>query len=320
MRGSTAEERAEELVAWAARQLLDPLGRQLAAAVQWWELPGYPDQWPVAVLGAGPPLLLLHGFDSSFLEFRRLAPLLVASQQLFIPDLFGFGFTPRPAGVAYGPKVVLDHLEVLVEAIQRRTDAAAVGLIGASMGGSVAVELARRLGPRVRELLLLAPAGLTGRPMPLPPLLDGLGVRFLALPSVRRGLCRTAFAEPDRDVGAAELEIACLHLRSPGWAAALAAFAGSGGFAGCGQPLPPQPLAVLWGADDRILRPPQKRAALALLGDRVRELDRCGHLPHLDQPQVVARTWQNLLAQTTIPTATIPSATIASGQDRHGPR
>jgi pimeloyl-ACP methyl ester carboxylesterase len=50
----------------------------------------------VAVLGEGPPLLLLHGFDSSFLEFRRLAPLLAGGATLLIPDLFGFGFTPIP--------------------------------------------------------------------------------------------------------------------------------------------------------------------------------------------------------------------------------
>ena len=127
--------------------------------------------------------------------------------------------------------------------------------------------------------------------MPLPPLLDGLGVRFLALPGVRRGLCRTAFADPEASVGAAELEIASLHLQSPGWAAALQRFARSGGFAGSGSPLPNQPIAVLWGTDDRILRAPQKRAALALLGDRVRDLEACGHLPHLDQPSTVAATW-----------------------------
>ena len=281
----------QELVAWAAEALLDPQGRELAGAVQWWELPGYPQQWPVAVLGEGSPVLLLHGFDSSFLEFRRIAPLLAPSHQLFIPDLFGFGFTPRPLDAQYGPTAVLDHLEALVDAIQQRHGQAPVQLIGASMGGSVAVELARRLGDRIAEVLLLAPAGLTGKPMPVPPLLDGLGVRFLALPGVRRGLCRTAFADPDQDVGAPELEIASLHLRTPGWAQALAAFARSGGFAGCGEPLPSQPLAVLWGANDRILRAPQKRDALALLGERVRELEACGHLPHIDQPDQVAATW-----------------------------
>ena len=60
----------QQLVEAAARDLLDPQGRALAASVQWWELEGWPDLWPVAVVGEGPPLLLLHGFDSSFLEFQ----------------------------------------------------------------------------------------------------------------------------------------------------------------------------------------------------------------------------------------------------------
>jgi pimeloyl-ACP methyl ester carboxylesterase len=49
---------------------------------------------------------------------------------------------------------------------------------------------------------------------------------------------------------------------------------------------------VLWGKDDRILRPPQKRAARELLGNRIEELEACGHLPHLDQPATVAAAWR----------------------------
>jgi len=292
---STLPAPEQELVREAARSLLDPQGRALAARVEWWPLPGLPTAglcWPVVVLGEGPPVLLLHGFDSSFLEFRRLAPLLAGGgSQLFIPDLFGFGFCPRPPDGDYGPGGVLRHLELLVRAIGQRNPAP-LGLIGASMGGSVAMELARRMPTQVERLLLLAPAGLTGRPLPLPPLLDGLGVSFLALPRVRRGLCRAAFADPDSAVGPAELEIASLHLRSPGWACALRRFARSGGFAGCGAPLPPQPISVLWGAQDRILRAPLKRAALDLLGERVSELENCGHLPHLDQAASVVASWR----------------------------
>jgi pimeloyl-ACP methyl ester carboxylesterase len=164
------------------------------------------------------------------------------------------------------------------------------------MGGAVAVVLAREVleqqPGRFSRLLLLAPAGLTGQPMPLPPLLDKLGVAFLALPGVRRGLCRQAFADPASSVGAAEEEIASLHLRTPGWAAALARFARSGGFAGVGAPLPPLPIQVLWGSNDRILRGPQRRAAQQLLGAPGEELQACGHLPHLDQAALVAQRWR----------------------------
>ena len=274
--------------------LLDPQARDLADQLQWWDFPGLgtEDPFPVAVIGEGPPLLLLHGFDSSFLEFRRLAPRLKGSFQLFIPDLFGFGFSPRPPQATYGPAAVLNHLDQLLDQLPTSD---AVGLIGASMGGSVAVELARRQPERVRDLLLLAPAGLTGQPMPVPPLLDRIGAWFLGRPGVRRGLCRQAFADPDSDVGAPEEQIASLHLQCPGWGMALAAFARSGGFAGCGLPLPPQPLHVIWGAQDRILQPRLKRAAEALLPNPVETIEPCGHLPHIDQPEHVASRCLDLL-------------------------
>ncbi|UPH90875.1 alpha/beta fold hydrolase [Synechococcus sp. NB0720_010] len=284
-----------QLLERAAKTLLDPKGQAIARAVQWWDLPSACDQthepWPVAVLGSGAPVLLLHGFDSSHLEFRRLSPLLSAHAQLFIPDLYGFGFCPRPQGGDYSPAGVLRHLEAVLDAVLERSGAQRVGLIGASMGGSAAVELARRRPHQIDRLLLLAPAGLTGKPMPVPPLLNQLGARFLALPAIRRGLCRSAFAQPDRDVGPAELEIASIHLRCPNWAPALAAFAGSGGFGGCGLPLPHQRLQVLWGANDRILQGKAKADTAVLLGERITELGDCGHLPHIDQPDTVVRTW-----------------------------
>ena len=290
-------------------ELLDPQARALVDAVQWWDLPGLgcSDPFPVAVLGQGPPLLMLHGFDSSFLEFRRIAPLLAPHVQLFIPDLFGFGFTPRPKGVAYGPESVLHHLDALLSRLKadhpcfdqgcsdQKDSEQTVAVVGASMGGAVAVELARRHPDRVGSLLLLAPAGLTGRPMPLPPLLDRLGVWFLSRPGVRRGLCKQAFADPAASVGPPEEQIASLHLQVPGWADALGAFARSGGFAGCGSPLPSQPLHVIWGAEDRILRPPLKQAVLDLLEQPVETFEACGHLPHLDHPQRVVDRVLSLL-------------------------
>ena len=58
--------------------LIDPLGFYLANDVKWIKLN---ENWnslkfPVVVGGKGQPILLLHGFDSSFLEFRRIYQLL----------------------------------------------------------------------------------------------------------------------------------------------------------------------------------------------------------------------------------------------------
>lgn len=284
-----------QLLENAAPTLLDPQARELTESVTWQELQGpVRDHYPVVRQGSGPSLLMLHGFDSSHLEFRRLAPLLRARFSLIIPDLYGFGFCPRHVDAPVGPEAVIDHLGHLIRQLPNEEP---IGVIGASMGGAVSVELARRHPQRINQLLLLAPAGLDGKPMPLPPVLDQLGVWFLGRPGIRKGLCRQAFAKPDSCVGEPEVQIASLHLQVPGWARSLAAFARSGGFAGCGEPLPPQPLHVIWGAQDRILRAPQTRAAKEMLGSAGETLENCGHLPHIDQPQLVAKRCIDFFSQ-----------------------
>jgi len=237
--------------------------------------------------------LLLHGFDSSFLEFRRLVPLLSKQHQLFIPDLYGFGFCPRPKNTFYGPKALIIHLNAVLNQLTKRNP---IGIIGASMGGALSMELARLHPKKINRLLLLSPAGLTGRPMSVPRPLDQLGVWFLSQKLVRKNLCRQAFADPNANVGPSEEQIASLHLQVPGWGSSLAAFARSGGLANCGKPLPIQPLNVIWGANDKILNDTQKKESIALLGEHLEELQNCGHLPHLEQPDLVANRWLNLVS------------------------
>ncbi len=274
------------------QSLLDPLALELANNLQWWHLKGLSktkeEQYPVVVKGKGSPVLMLHGFDSSFLEFRRLAPFLDAQHQLIIPDLFGFGFCPRPLDGNYGREGLLNHLDKILEQIKSDVS---VGLIGASMGGAIAMELARRHPKRISQLLLLAPAGLTGRPMPLPAGIARLGVWFLSRPSVRKGLCRQAFADPEKSVGRPEEQIASLHLGVKGWSRSLASFAQKGGLANCGKPLPKQPFHTIWGANDRILRGNVRKESLELLSPYLEEIENCGHLPHLDHPDIVAKRW-----------------------------
>ena len=54
--------------------LKDPLGVSISNDVRWLKLG---EKWnyssfPVVIGGEGQPIILLHGFDSSFLEFRRI--------------------------------------------------------------------------------------------------------------------------------------------------------------------------------------------------------------------------------------------------------
>ena len=96
----------------AISSLLDPLGLYLANDVQWIKLN---ENWkslkfPVVMGGKGQPILLLHGFDSSFLEFRRIYQSLKKNFQVIIPDLLGFGFSPRCATNEYNPSKIISYL------------------------------------------------------------------------------------------------------------------------------------------------------------------------------------------------------------------
>ena len=74
--------------------LIDPSAKEISKDINWFEL----DQnwsnakFPVVISGEGDPVIFLHGFDSCYLEFRRIFPLLKTNFKLIIPDLFGFAF------------------------------------------------------------------------------------------------------------------------------------------------------------------------------------------------------------------------------------
>lgn len=51
-----------------------------------------------AIGGAGPPLLLLHGFPQTHALWRRIAPALARTHKVICPDLRGYGASDKPAG------------------------------------------------------------------------------------------------------------------------------------------------------------------------------------------------------------------------------
>ena len=67
------------------------------------------EQFPVAEAGAGPAVLLLHGFpDSRFLWRQQLPALAEAGFRAIAPDLRGFGDAPRPKAVRPSRQPLLD--------------------------------------------------------------------------------------------------------------------------------------------------------------------------------------------------------------------
>ena len=102
---------SKEVFEKVSKTLIDPLAINLAKSIKWIYLNEISktseELYPVAVLGKGRPIFLLHGFDSCFMEFRRLAPYLENEYKIIIPDLFGFGFCPRPKNVNYNKNAII---------------------------------------------------------------------------------------------------------------------------------------------------------------------------------------------------------------------
>ncbi len=274
-------------------QLIDTQASNLFKDLKWIKLDGVSanksDLFPTVITGKGQKVILLHGFDSSFLEYRRLTPYLKKYNKLIIPDLYGFGFSPRSSGNKYGFKYLMRHLNSVLNYFSGKGP---IGIIGASMGGALALELARQNPKKVNKLLLLSPAGLAGKNPKIPWPLNHLGAYFLSQTFVRRGLCRQAFADPIKSVGPAEEQIASIHLKVPGWQLSLAEFAAEGGVSNCGSPKPKQPLKIILGKHDRIIPNNEKEKTRKLYKSNIEIANSSGHLPHLEEPELVAKAWE----------------------------
>ncbi|MTJ54544.1 alpha/beta fold hydrolase, partial [Anabaena sp. UHCC 0253] len=176
----------------------------------------------------GTPILLIHGFDSSVLEYRRLLPLLAEKNEVWAVDLLGFGFTDRLPGIAYSSQAIKAHLYSFWQNLINQP----VILVGASMGGAAAIDFTLTYPEAVKQLVLMDSAGLKGN-SPLSkyifPPLDYWATEFLRNPKVRDRICRTAYKNPNL-ISQDALCCGELHLQMPNWTQALIAFTKSGGY------------------------------------------------------------------------------------------
>lgn len=236
------------------------------------------------------PILLLHGFDSSLLEFRRLLPLLAVQHQAWAVDLLGFGFSDRPVGVPISPLAIKTHLYALWQTLIQQP----VVLVGASMGGAAAIDFALAYPEAVHKLVLIDSAGYRGGPPIgkfLVPPLGYLATAFLRHPQVRRKISCSAYHDPTFASADAQL-CAALHLRQPRWREALIAFTRSGGYGSFRAHLSSLdlPTLILWGESDRILGTQDaERLHEAIPQSKLIWISACGHVPHLEQPQLTAQ-------------------------------
>lgn len=234
-------------------------------------------------------ILLIHGFDSSVLEYRYLLPVLAEKYTVWAVDLLSFGFTERPQNGVFNPDTIRAHLyHFWQQKIQRP-----VTIVGASMGGAVALDFALVHGEAVSRIVLLDSAGLAPKPLSrfaMVPPLDRWATNFLGSMNVRRKICQSAYFDKHR---VTENAVICgaLHLGCDRWQEALIAFTKGGGYGSFYPRLRgvTQPTLILWGQQDRILGTKDaKRFQGAIATSQLHWIPNCGHLPHVEQTALVA--------------------------------
>lgn len=106
--------------------------------------------------GEGPPLILVHGLGGAASNWTELAPLLVRTHRLLVPELPGHGgSTPLP-GVS-GLEPFADR----VASVAEREGMLPAPVVGHSLGGMVVLRLALRRPDAVQALVLASGAGLS---------------------------------------------------------------------------------------------------------------------------------------------------------------
>jgi pimeloyl-ACP methyl ester carboxylesterase len=110
------------------------------------------------VRGEGTPLLCLMGLGTNRRAWVAQVPFLSRRMMLLLPDNRGVGESDKPAG-PYTTRRMAEDALALVDAMEL----ARVHVLGVSMGGAVAQELALLAPERVRSLVLACTFGKAGR-------------------------------------------------------------------------------------------------------------------------------------------------------------
>jgi len=224
--------------------------------------------------GAGPPLVFLHGARAS----RGWTPFMAELANTFsvlCPDHPGFGRSETPDWLDTIHDMAFFYLDVLAA-----LDIDGVHLVGASLGGWIAAEMAVRSTARLARLSLIAPAGIHVKGVAKPDIFlcsrDEMTRNLFADP----GLAEAALAEtPSAEEEEADLRDRYMTARL-GW-----------------QPRMydpdlakwlhriDRPTQLVWGREDRILPAVYAEHWQRLVpGSSLTYVERCGHFPRIKQP------------------------------------
>ena len=109
--------------------------------------------------GQGEAVLLIHGSGpgvTAWANWRLVIPKLSEHFHVFAPDIVGFGYTERPEDIEYSVSTWTNHLISFIETIGESR----VHIIGNSLGGALALQIANKRPDLVGKIVLMGAAAL----------------------------------------------------------------------------------------------------------------------------------------------------------------
>lgn len=262
----------------------DPAARETTVAAGNLEL---------AALIAGPgksrPILFLHGLGGNYGTWQVALGGLAGRHRVIALDLPGHGKSSKPDASSFDYSVTNLATTVghAIETLKLKQPI----VVGHSLGGAVATQLALDFGGRIGGLVLIDSAGL-GRDI-------AAELRFLMAggpgQQTARGLLRLFYHDQKMVLDRGVEEMAATQTQPGAWAAQQAA--ANAAFDDDGQrfDLPnrlseiAQPTLIVWGEHDRVIPAAHGMSAIAKLPDALLKLVAgVGHVPQVEAPEKVA--------------------------------
>jgi pimeloyl-ACP methyl ester carboxylesterase len=250
----------------------------------------------VAEAGAGPALLLIHGLTASHAVWQPTIAEFAGDWRVIAPDLPGHGESDKPDA-----PYTIDFFAGVTRSLLRELDVHEAVVAGSSLGGQVALELAAWYPASTRALVLAAPAvGYSAAMRPVGQALQLLTAGPKLLRARLTQAVQQSFHDRSRIGHVTRRRILEERLAADDLPAFARAVAKSLGGVLTAEPQPlhrvTQPVFLLWGREDRLVPLRRSERLLRRLPQaRLHVLERCGHLPMLEQPTAFNRAMRGFL-------------------------
>ncbi|KAL3823978.1 hypothetical protein ACJIZ3_020007 [Penstemon smallii] len=237
------------------------------------------------------PLVLLHGFDSSCLEWRYTIPLLEeAGFETWAVDILGWGFSDLKKRPSCNVASKREHLYQMWNSYIKRP----MTLVGPSLGAAVAIDFIANYPEAVDKLILIDAsvyAEGTGNLANLPKSIAYAGVYLLKSLPLRLYATSLVFNGISLSTCSDWTNIGRLHCLLPWWEDATVDFMISGGYSVRSQiEYVKQKTLIIWGENDQIIDSKLAvRLHCELPNAIIRQIPNCGHIPHVEKPDAVSK-------------------------------